>query len=141
MADNFYATAKRMYKSSKTLHDNSEYHNACYLAGYVVECYAKIVVGLSYGFTPSELAKEFSHDLKKLNKELQYIITHSSYSPYIVDMRSDFATLLLNVAKWHPIKRYSSNTWSQQNSNTFQTEIQLAMQKLAQMELDGHNLM
>lgn len=140
MADDFYATAKRMHKSSKTLHDNSEYHNACYLAGYVVECYAKIVVGLSYDFTSVELAKEFSHDLKKLNKELEYIVTHSSYSPYIVDMRSDFATILLNVTKWHPTKRYSSNIWSPQNSTAFQTEIQLAMQKLAQMKLDGHNL-
>jgi hypothetical protein len=140
MADDFYATAKRMHKSSKTLHDNSEYHNACYLAGYVVECYAKIVVGLSYDFTSAELAKEFSHNLKKLNKELQYIMTYSPYSSYIIDMRSDFATILLNVTKWHPIKRYSSNIWIEQNSINFQSEIQLAMQKLTQMELDGHNL-
>jgi hypothetical protein len=140
MADDFYATAKRMHKSSKTLHNNSEYHNACYLAGYVVECYAKIIVGLSYDFVPSELGKEFSHDLKELNKELQYVITYSTYSAYIVNMRTDFSTILLNVTKWHPIKRYTSNTntWNQQNSNDFQAEIQLAMQKLAQMKIDGH---
>ena len=42
--DNFYDTAKRMHKSSETLHNNNEFHNACYLAGYVVECYAKIIV-------------------------------------------------------------------------------------------------
>jgi hypothetical protein len=142
MADDFYATAKRMHKSSKMLHNNSEYHNACYLAGYVVECYAKIIVGLSYDFVPSELGKEFSHDLKELNKELQYVITYSTYSAYIVNMRTDFSTILLNVTKWHPIKRYTSNTntWNQQNSNDFQAEIQLAMQKLAQMKIDGHIL-
>ena len=44
--DHFYDTAKRMYKSTKTLHNNGEYHNACYLAGYIIECYAKIIVGI-----------------------------------------------------------------------------------------------
>jgi hypothetical protein len=57
-------------------------------------------------------------------------------------MRTDFSTILLNVTKWHPIKRYTSNTntWNQQNSNDFQAEIQLAMQKLAQMKIDGYIL-
>ena len=56
--DNFYDSAKRMHNSSQILHNNNEFHNSCYLAGYVVECYAKIIVGLSYGFTQEELAKE-----------------------------------------------------------------------------------
>lgn len=140
--DNFYDTAKRMYNSSRTLHNNNEFHNACYLAGYVIECYAKIIVGLSYGLTHEELAKEFSHELKKLNKELQYIVSHSQYSSYIVDMKMDFSTLLSGSLKWNPIKRYilSSSNWNQINSNNFQNEIQLAIQKLTQMELDGHTL-
>jgi len=139
--DNFYDAAKRMHNSSQILHNNNEFHNACYLAGYVVECYAKIIVGLSYGLTQEEL-KEFSHDLKKLNKELQYIFSHSQYSAYIVDMKADFANLLSGGLKWNPIRRYivSSDSWNQSNSDNFQNEIQVAMQKLTQMELDGYNL-
>ena len=116
--DNFYETARRMHKASETLHNNGEFHNACYLAGYVIECYAKIIVGLSYNFTQEDLAKEFSHDLKKLNRELKYILTSSSYSTYIVDMETNFSTLLSGSLKWNPIKRYtvSSNCW---DSNPF----------------------
>jgi hypothetical protein len=140
--DNFYDAAKRMHNSSQILHNNNEFHNACYLAGYVVECYAKIIVGLSYGLTQEELAKEFSHDLKKLNRELQYILSHSQYSAYIVDMKTDFVSLISGNLKWNPVKRYvvSSNNWNQSNSDNFQNEIQVAMQKLTQMELDGYNL-
>lgn len=140
--DNFYDTAKRMHKSSEILHNAGDFHNACYLAGYVVECYGKILVGLSYGFTHQEIAKEFAHDLKKLNKELQYLFSNSSFSSYIVDMGTDFNTLLSGNYKWNPIKRYIIHTlcWDQPNSDNFQSEIQLAIQKLTQMQLDGYNL-
>lgn len=140
--DNFYDTAKRMYKSSEILHRNNDFHNSCYLAGYVIECYAKIIVGLSYGFSNEEIAKEFSHDLKKLNKELQYILSNSQFSAYIVDMNTSFITIIKENLKWNPIKRYtiSSSCWNQANSNNFQGEIQLAIQKLTQMQLDGYNL-
>lgn len=140
--DNFYDTAKRMHKSSETLHSNGEFHNSCYVAGYVIECYAKIIVGLTYGFSQNELAKEFSHDLKKLSKEIQYILSDSQYSAYIVDMNSNFGTLLSGNSKWNPMKRYilSSECWGQVNSNNFQSEIQFAMMKLTQMQIDGHAL-
>ena len=59
--DNYFETAQRMQKSSKILFDNKEYHNSCYLSGYVIECYAKVIIGLSYGFNSSEL-KTFGHD-------------------------------------------------------------------------------
>lgn len=140
--DNFYDTAKRMQKSAEILHNKGEYHNACYLAGYVVECYAKIIVGLSYPLNYDELKKDFQHDLTKLRKEFQYILAYSSYSRYMVDMRTDFANVLLGVTKWDINKRYieDSLTWTQANSNNFQSEAQLAMQKLTQMQLDGHPL-
>ncbi|MDI9869536.1 hypothetical protein [Flectobacillus roseus] len=137
--DNFYDTAIRMQKSSEILHNNGEFHNACYLAGYVVECYAKIIVGLTYGFVENELAKEFSHDLKKLSKELQYIMNDSQYSGYIIEMRVNFSSILLGNSKWNPIKRYisSSECWGQVDSNNFQGEIQFAMTILTQMRING----
>jgi HEPN domain-containing protein len=134
--DNFYKTAKRMQKSSKILHDNGDYHNACYLAGYVVECYAKIIVGMSYSFSHEDIAKEFGHDLKKLNKELEYVLAHSSYSTYIVDLKEKFADVLSGESKWNPIKRYSQNTWTQNNSTKFQEQISTAIGKLTDLSLN-----
>lgn len=140
--DNYYDTAQRMYKSSEILHKNQDYHNACYLAGYVVECYAKIIVGVTYKFNYTEIAKEFSHNLKDLNRELKYILIHSNLTEYIVDMKIDFCTILSGNSKWNPIKRYSENgeIWDLKNSSGFQNEITLAMQKLVKMKIDGHNL-
>ncbi len=140
--DNYYDTAKRMYKSSETLHNNSEYHNACYLARYVVECYAKIIVGLSYGFTYNDIKRNFSHDLRRLDDELQYVFAHSSYSIYIVDMRVDFSSLLSGYSKWNPTIRYTENSRERNlsDSTNFQNQSQIAMQKLAQMEIDGYTL-
>lgn len=139
--DNYYNTANRMFKSSQTLHANQEFHNSCYLAGYVIECYAKIIIGISYGFNTSDL-KDFGHDLKKMNKEFQYIISHSSISSYMLDMPTNFSKTLSGNTRWDPYKRYSdaTNEWSQMNSNDYQNEIVFAMQKMAQMRLDGHNL-
>jgi hypothetical protein len=135
MADDFYATAKRMHKSSKTLHDNSEYHNACYLAGYVVECYAKIVVQTYSTTSP----RSFRHDINRLSTELNNLLQgNSSLSHYVLDGPNDFSNIL---SQWNPVSmryRPNANIISNLNISTnFQGEIQLAMQKLAQMELDG----
>lgn len=136
--DNFYDTAKRMYKSSETLHNNSEYHNACYLAGYVVECYAKIIVGVFSTGIP----RRFGHNISNLDIELQNILSgNSSLSAYIMSGPADFNSVLSN---WNPGNlRYTESSLTLSNqilSSNFQTEIQTAMQKLAQMEIDGYTL-
>lgn len=136
--DNFYDTANRMYKSSQILHNNNEYHNACYMAGYVVECYTKIIVGLFSTNIPSS----YRHNLSNLNIALQHILNgNSSLSPYILNGSLDFVTILSN---WNPVNlRYIDNANSLNNqslSTSFQNEIQLAMQKLAELQIDGHNL-
>jgi len=130
-----------MYKSSQTLHNNLEYHNSCYLAGYVVECYAKIIIGITYGFNSTDL-KVFGHDLKEMRKEFQYILSHSSISSYMLDMPTNFSKILAGSTKWNPMKRYSdiSNEWLEVSSNDYQKEIVFAMQQIAQMKIDGHNL-
>jgi len=140
--DNYYDTANRMYKSAKTLHDNAEFHNACYLAGYVIESYAKIIVGISNGLDYKKIAKDFKHDLDKLDNELQYILNNSAFTSYIVDMRNEFSFLLSGNKMWNPLKRYSedSQKWKQTDSINFQNQIQLAMQKIAKLKNDGYNL-
>lgn len=138
--DSFFDTANRMYKSSKTLHDNSEYHNACYLAGYVIECYAKILVQRAYGFDNKTVASEFCHDLKSLNKELKYIFTNTSEPLYGIDMSTVFETILSGIYKWNPIKRYSADLWKKEASILYQQEILFAIEQLAILKNDGLNL-
>ncbi len=132
--DNFYDTAIRMQKSSEILHNNGEFHNACYLAGYVVECYAKIIVENYSQNTPIS----FKHNLNRLDTELSSILSgNSSLSQYILYCSIDFSMIL---SKWNPFNlRYAdiSNTLNSQDSGRFQSEIQLAMQKLAKLKIDG----
>lgn len=132
--DNFYDTAIRMQKSSEILHNNGEFHNACYLAGYVVECYAKIIVENYSQYTP----RSFSHNLNRLDTELSSILSGNlSLSQYILNCSIDFSMIL---SKWNPVNlRYVdiSNTLHSQDSGSFQSEIQLAMQKLTKLKVDG----
>ncbi len=136
MSDHFFSTAKRMYKSSETLHNNGEYHNACYCAGYVIECYAKILIGLSYN--DPTISREYSHALNKLDDELQYILTHSSLASHIVQMRTYFPTIVRGENKWHPLKRYfiESQEFDQPTSEKYKTETTNAIRILSQMSLD-----
>lgn len=96
-----------MQKSSKILFMNQEYHNSCYLGVYVIECYVKIIIGLSYGFNTDDL-KEFVHDLKLMNKEFQYVFNHSSHNSDIKDLKIEFEKITKGMTKWHPNKRYSN---------------------------------
>jgi HEPN domain-containing protein len=139
--DNYYDTAKRMQKSSKILFNNQEYHNSCYLAGYVIECYAKIIIGLSYTFNANDL-KSFGHDLKEMNKEFHYIFNHSSISAYIKDLKINFENITKGNSKWNPNKRYINQNleWTESNAKDYQNEIIIAMQTLAQMKLNGLTL-
>jgi|GEM_PF-1392068 hypothetical protein len=51
-----------MRLSSKILHENKQFFNACYLAGYVVECYQKIVIQIL------DSNPKMIHDLDELKK-------------------------------------------------------------------------
>lgn len=134
--DNFYDTANRMLKSSNTLHNDQDFHNSCYLAGYVIECYLKIIVSAFSSKSP----RLFSHNISSLDSYLQSILNgNSTLSQYILNGSSDF---LMVSTYWKPGDlRYSDvlNSISNQAiSDGFQNEIKLAMQKIAQLKIDGH---
>ncbi|PXW13632.1 hypothetical protein C8D70_10836 [Chryseobacterium sp. CBTAP 102] len=136
--DNFSETLKRMHKSSKTLHNNLDFHNSCYLAGYVIECYAKIILGMHHNTSGST----YGHNIANMQREISYIIAHSSLSPYMVDMNINFPKIITGSRKWHPIKRYieSTSQWVEANSIDYQKEIDIAMKKITKMEIDGYTL-
>ena len=132
--DNFYETARRMLTTSRILHNNSDYHNSCYTAGYVIECYAKAIVETYSTLQP----KTFSHNINRLNIELQSILGgNSSLSSHIVDGSVDFNNMFNG---WNPVLlRYveKSNELDVGISDKYQVEIDLAMQKLTKMKIDG----
>lgn len=146
MGDNFYNASRRFYKSSKKLHDNDEYFNACYLAGYIVECYGKLVLTAGLGSTPEELAKAryIGHDLKKLKKDLNYWVADPFlcsvlHPKYIMDLSTECPTILRGEKRWHPIARYmeNDNHWDNNCSDLFQDESKKAMKLVVRMKMDG----
>lgn len=108
------------------------------MAGYVIECYTKIIVNRFSTETP----RSYGHDLNRLNIAIQHILSgNSSLSPFILNGSLDFVTILSN---WNPVTlRYidSANSLHNQSlSTSFQDEIQFAMHKLAELYINGDNL-
>lgn len=67
--DNYFDTAERMRDSARLLHERKQFFNACYLAGYVYECYGKSIMQL-IGHPVAG-----NHDLGAFAKNLQFILT------------------------------------------------------------------
>ncbi len=63
MADNFATTADRMTQDARTLHRAGAHRNACYLAGYVVECTLKALLEQTGG-------DPWGHDLESLHLDV-----------------------------------------------------------------------
>jgi hypothetical protein len=83
MPDSFFDTAERMYDSSKALHKEAHFHNASYMAGYVLECYGKILLSLD----PAQNPRSYSHRVININTYLQYLLTNT------------YVSLILNLDK------------------------------------------
>ena len=136
MPDNFFSTAERMYDSSKILHRESHFHNASYMAGYVLECYGKILLSLN----PTSNTRSFSHNIIRINTELQYLLTSSSifggHRQYIIDMSLQCPQAL---SSWNPSNRYadSASSWDGLISQNLQNEIDICWEKLTEMYIDG----
>ncbi|MDM8565799.1 hypothetical protein QUF74_09110 [Candidatus Halobeggiatoa sp. HSG11] len=142
--DNFYKTALRTSKSSKTLHDNSEYFNACYLGGYVVECYSKILLKYAYSLTNEDLKKEFKHDLKRTTREIEILRQDQTISDlinpaYLIDLNNICNIIITGQNKWDPIKRYYNDEtiWNDDTSIQYQHAINIVMDQISLMKIDG----
>ncbi|HEO64409.1 MAG TPA: hypothetical protein ENI73_00920 [Spirochaetes bacterium] len=141
--DNYYLTAGRSFRSSHILHENDEFHMACYLAGYVIECYAKCVVMIVQGANSNQ-RKKFGHNLEKLNKEIDYLLNDSTISglidsKYLISIKIDCPTILIGHNKWDPLNRYDdSGYWDNENTSlSYQNEIKNVMNILKLMRTDG----
>ncbi len=142
MPDNFFVASERMYDSSKVLHESSHFHNACYLAGYVLECYGKILIEKAMGGRP----KSYGHDLTRMNTDLGYFLSSGSsgggsFRKYYFDSVIHCPGLrgtLPGIDRWDPFFRYSdSANWNQLASGHFQNEKEICFEKITEMYIDG----
>lgn len=133
MPDNYRITAERMSDSSIRLHSNGQYHNACYLAGYVGECYLKLLVNLA--LTRPGGARAYNHSLTAMNTDLVPLMSGTaSYAAYIMDMRIDCPKML----SWNPNLRYDdSSIWNGGKSTDFQIEQSRCISKVAAMVINS----
>lgn len=131
MADNFRVTAERMRDSSKVLHTDGHFHNACYLAGYVCECYLKVIVE-----NDVSLPTRRTHNIN----ELIFAINSSTSVPanfrrYHLNFGTDCATFSND---WNPNKRYDDNSgWDSQKSHDMQNEMERCFDQVVKMLIDN----
>lgn len=139
MADNFIHSAERMRDSSNILHFNKDFHNSCYMAGYVVECYLKIFMSFSLP-SSSSTPRSYAHDINRLSTELSYAATSSAaasaYRNYIIDVQTECSNI---INTWNPIKRYEGNPslWDEMMSNNFHQEKEKCFDMVTKMTIDN----
>lgn len=141
--DNFKVASERIYNDMALLYKEKRWFNSCYFGGYIVECYAKIILSQIMGKTPSEI-RDFSHSLNRLNIEIQgilssFIVGGTIPPNYICDLNVTCPTIRLGVQKWSPERRYSegSGEWEEATANNYNIEANEIMFKIIQMQIDG----
>lgn len=141
--DDFYSTAERMYNDLELLFREKRWFNTCYFGGYIVECYAKLILSKVLGKKPAEI-RVFSHNLQNLNLELQNVltsfITGGKVPPnYLCDVNSMCPTICLGLQAWHPEKRYGDGNsyWDENTAKDYHKEVNDLIVIIVQMKIDG----
>jgi hypothetical protein len=123
MADDFLETAQQMMSGAKALQATGAHRNACYLAGYVVECTLKTML---------EVAGE-SPPLKHEVDDLNVLLLRLSLAPgdkigtygdpsvlapmifrqlRVLETRRDGSTVWRDQCHWDPKHRYDGTRWA-----------------------------
>jgi hypothetical protein len=147
MADDFAKTADRMMFDARTLREAGSFRNACYLAGYVVECTLKVLLD------KAGMAPEHTHDLESLHDEVaQLLLLGNTVVARYGDPASLAPTLLQQIAPpkprkgrspryfchWDPEHRYDGSRWdSAQISDDYLREADKSIDVIIQMSIDG----
>lgn len=138
--DNYKDTAYRMYEDAEVLLNNSKWFNCCYLSGYVLECYCKLVLSnaLANGIISGRGIRQYSHKVNDMESDLSMVLLSSSQlSKYCLDLFSTCDSLL---SEWNPNNRYNSNEseWDDKvKAGKYKEECDILIEQILQMELDG----
>lgn len=131
----YFQTAERMLQSSKILHENNQFFNACYLAGYVVECYQKIVIQIL------DSNPKMIHDLDELKEHYKRLKATRRGQRLVkdslaVDIEAKFPSVF---QLWNPTHRYDdTHKWDEESSLKLQKEIKQCNHILARMRTNGY---
>jgi hypothetical protein len=136
--DNYYTTATRMWNDANLLWSSTSansWFNTCYLTGYVLECYGKLLINAG------GIGGSYGHDLKDIHRTIQtQVALNSSLAKYCLDLKSVCNNIYEGHQKWDPKKRYEDNPslWGSNSiADTFINESKVAMDKINDMKLDG----
>jgi hypothetical protein len=142
VADNFLSTAKDMFEAADALRKQGHFRNSCYLYGYVVECYYKLV--LKAAGSPPRI-----HELDALYDKARRLAMRATarVSPYLL-RPSDLARMTTVIplpsgkqeCHWDPNHRYDGVRWTERESDTYFREARKALGKINQMRLAGLRL-
>ena len=135
MADDYQNTAVRMLADANVLKSGGRWFGTCYLSGYVVECYGKIVIEK---FSPTAAAS-LNHSVRSINRGMLGISQSigSIAAKYCLDLSVNCATI---YSHWHPSKRYANDNaiWNTQAiAEQYFNEAKKALNVITQMKLDG----
>jgi hypothetical protein len=134
--DDYPVAARRHATDATALIDNTSYHGAAYLAGYVVECSVKTLIQVEGGVTEG-------HDFSTLSSRASLLCAMAS-AKAAKYLTADIRALAgppagkPPIAGWRPGMRYSQNyigggeaaTWLQLAKNMYSGVVE-------QMVLDG----
>ncbi|SFR83054.1 hypothetical protein [Anaeromicropila populeti] len=136
--DYYEDTAFRMYKDLTILYENKRWFNCCYLSGYVVECYEKLLLEKGENLSANDIGRIYRHKLKSMNAELERISElGTGYSNYCLDLSLVCNTIL---KKWSPFNRYEKNqyVWGKKEmADCFKQEVDTVFQQIKNMKVDG----
>ena len=141
--DNYYVTAQRMYSDLEVLYKENRWFNTCYLSGYVVECYSKLILSQILGMTQTQV-RNFRHDLQRINIELQTILPTLISggripSSFLVDINCLCPNICSGSQSWHPEHRYSDGVgfWEETIAKDYYTEVNKLILILIEMDISG----
>ena len=145
MADDFATTADRMMQDARILHDAGAHRNACYLAGYVVECTLKALLAKA-----GETLRV--HDLESLHDKVTRLLMNGSAVLARYGDPSQFAPTMLHQVNpptvkrsetryychWDPEHRYDGTRWTLSSvSVDYLREAEKAHDVIVRMFVDG----
>lgn len=141
MSDNFKDTAYRMHESSGILFDKEQWFNANYLAGYVCECYCKLVLGMALNSGESlskNNVQQYRHNVGLMRDDIDYIMLNgTSVMKYCLDLNNTCGNI---INEWNPFDRYGSNSHKlndKELAEKINKEINVLAEKILEMDVDG----
>lgn len=138
--DNYKDTAYRMYEDAEILLNNNKWFNCCYLSGYVLECYCKLVLSnaLANGVISGRGVRNYSHNVGNMESDINMILLSGhQLSRYCLDLMSRCNNIL---SGWNPNDRYNDDGTVWDNNimaEKYKGECDILIEQILQMELDG----